>query len=229
MHVQPSLPLWRHNHVRGTPTRKRGARPRGKLSRQEASVFTLRPLVERRRTRGKHAFVSRISPSPAALSRPMIPLFPPSTSIYTSTRTIHRFDPPFDPFSIQLSQRENFNNSRIWYYVASFAIPNFPNRRKSSKECLYTQGLRVTRSVDTILLPFHEDNNVSLDVYVLLDADRSKKDRRVPVVKFSNMLANFGSNESILGYLASKGRCSKRYPISDVWDLRRKDERPATE
>lgn len=129
----------------------------------------------------------------------------------------------------RLSQRENFNNSRIWYYVASFVIPNFPNRRKSSNECLYTQGLRVTRSVDTILLPFHEDNNVSLDVYVLLDADRSKKDRRVPVVKFSNMLANFGSNESILGYLASKGRCSKRYPISDVWDLRRKDERPATE
>ena len=56
----------RYNRVQpGTPTRKRGARPRGKLSRQEASVFTLRPLVERRHTRRKHhaLFVSRISRS----------------------------------------------------------------------------------------------------------------------------------------------------------------------
>ena len=37
------------------------ARPRGKLSRQEASVFTLRPLVERRHTRRKHHALFRVA------------------------------------------------------------------------------------------------------------------------------------------------------------------------
>lgn len=72
-----SNPLYHDGDARthgATPTRKRGARPRGKLSRQEASVFTLRPLVERRRTRRKHhVFVSQTSlprtPSVPRLSR----------------------------------------------------------------------------------------------------------------------------------------------------------------
>lgn len=144
MHVQPSLPLWRHNHVRGTPTRKRGARPRGKLSRQEASVFTLRPLVERRRTRGKHAFVSRISPSPAALSRPMIPLFPIHRLVYprflalSSSSHRSRFSIRSDP-----NYRTKFANFVLLRRIREFCDrpdlslslflvrPNFPNRRRN--------------------------------------------------------------------------------------------------
>lgn len=88
---------------------------------------------------------------------------------------------------------------------------DFPNRRKSSNVCIH----RVTWSVDTILVPkFHGgDNNVPLldACYVLVGCWLIIDWQRIGVV-FSNMLANFGSNESILGYLASKG--TWRYPIN---------------